>query len=84
MASKDAVLPRVGERVEATRTISWTIDEFQDYPLVVQLGDRGIVTEVNHRTKHIWVKWDDDKFKHMRKCLFLEGASESWPIKVLR
>jgi DNA primase catalytic subunit len=63
--------------------VSWTVGEFQDYPLVVQSGNRGTIVEVDESQRRVCVEWDDDEFKRMKKYLSLEGAPESWSIKAL-
>jgi hypothetical protein len=83
MVDSSTALPRVGQRIEAIRMISWTVEEFEDYPLVVQSGNRGTITEVDESQRRVCVEWDDDEFKHMRKCLSLEGTPESWPFRML-
>jgi len=62
---------QTGDRLMALRRISWTLDEFDDYPLIVESGDWATVISVKHSQGRIIVEWDKDEFKHLPKLLNL-------------
>lgn len=66
--------------VEATRRISWTLGEFDDYPLVVDPKDRGQVTQIEDHRGAVYVRWNNDPFPKRRKCVLPTGR-EGWPIR---
>lgn len=63
-------LPEVGRKIEATKLISYTLDEFEDNPLVLQPGDQGTVTLVNPEKNAIEVEWNNDPNKHLKKAIY--------------
>lgn len=63
-----------GERVEATRSFSWTLYEFDDFPLFVEPGDKGTVKKVNTKEKTVSLFWDKDEFPQIEKGLTFEEA----------
>lgn len=73
---------QVGSRVAATRQISWTLEEFDDYPLVVVRDDEGTVTQIDQPEHRAFIEWDKDRFKRMRKSVHLLPG-RSWPIRFL-
>lgn len=60
---------QVGDRVEACELMSWTIDEHEDYPLIVQQGDRGILFQISGEV--LYIRWDKDQIKHIPRCINL-------------
>lgn len=70
------------DKVVATRQISWTLYEFDDYPLVVSEGDQGTVTRVERDNNRVQIEWDGDSFKRLPKVLYFHPETEEgWPIK---
>jgi len=63
-----------GNRVEATKLHSWTVEEFDDYPLIVEPGDQGSVDEILDEEKSVYVTWDKDEFPHKKKSLSFQEA----------
>ena len=61
---------QVGDRVEACRLLSWTVDEHDDCPLVVQQGDRGTILLVSDEA--LYINWDKDPVKHIPRCINLQ------------
>ena len=35
-----ARLPAIGQRIKAIKQLTWTIGEFEDFPLIVEPGDQ--------------------------------------------
>ena len=64
----------VGEKVQSTKLFSWTVDEFEDFPLVVEPGQTGIVKEILDKHKIIYVAWDNDEYPERIKSLTFEEA----------
>jgi len=62
---------QIGNRLMALRRISWTLYEFDDYPLVIESGDLATVISVERSQGKIIVEWDKDEFKHLPKSLNL-------------
>lgn len=62
---------QIGNRLMALHRISWTLYEFDDYPLVVESGDLATVISVERSQGKIIVEWDKDEFKHLPKSLNL-------------
>lgn len=62
-------LPNVGARIEATRMISYTLDEFEDNPLVLQPGDQGTIVSVDAKKGIADVEWDSDSRKDIKKAV---------------
>jgi len=62
-------LPCVGDRIEATSLISYTLDEFEDNPLIVESGGQGTVTTVDEASGVILVDWDNDQSKNIKKAI---------------
>jgi dTMP kinase len=72
----------IGSRIQATRTIAWTLGEFDDYPFIAQKGSLGTV--VGHHPKWgLQVVWDDDPYKSFPKRLQVEGMDEP-PVMLVR
>lgn len=71
---------QVGDRVEACQLLSWTVDEFEDFPLIVQEGERGKITGIE--SEIVYIDWDKDRFKHMPKCINL-SLRTSLPVKTV-
>jgi len=61
----------VGQRLMAINRISWTVDEFEDYPLIIESGDEGVVKIIYKDDGVIQVEWDKDSFKRRPKTLNL-------------
>jgi len=62
------------DRVKATKLHSWTLDQFDDYPLIIKPGDQGVVNEILDEKECIYVTWDKDEFSNMRKSLSFQEA----------
>jgi len=62
---------QTGNRLMALHRISWTLYEFDDYPLVVESGDLATIISVERSQGEIIVEWDKDEFKHLPKSLNL-------------
>lgn len=75
MTSEQRPALQLGNRVESTKLHSWTIEEFDDYPLIVESGDRGLVNEILDEEKKVYITWDKDAFRNMRKSLSFREAS---------
>jgi len=67
-----------GDRVEACKLLSWTVEEFEDYPLIVQEGGQGTIVEMTG--DRVYIHWDKDRFKHMPKCIILSH----WEVPPIR
>jgi hypothetical protein len=80
---RDADLPKQGQRVEATTTLNWDADEFEDFPTRITAGQQGIVTEVFSEDRVIFIRWDDDNFPERKKSVSLNGFPPEWVVKVL-
>lgn len=68
---------KVGDRVRARYTLSWTLNHYEDYPLVVEKGELGTITRIVENL--VYIEWDNDMYKKMLKCLDLSidlGAIE--------
>jgi hypothetical protein len=65
---------RKGDRVEACMDLTWTLDEFEDSPLVLKKGAIGTLIEI--RGHFAYVEWDEDQNKQFRKCLSLLNKEE--------
>lgn len=63
-----------GDRVEATKFHSWTVEQFDDYPLIVKPGDQGQIDEVLSDEECVYITWDKDGFPHMRKSVSFTEA----------
>ncbi len=63
-----------GDEVEATKLLSWTVEQFDDYPLIVEPGDRGVIDEIVDEEEYVYVTWENDKFSHMRKSMSFREA----------
>ena len=59
----------IGDRVEACTLMSWTVNEHEDCPLVVQPGDLGTISQVTAEALHIY--WDKDAAQHIPRCINL-------------
>lgn len=68
------VLINEEDRVEATRSLSWTLGEFDDFPLFIELGDKGTVKKINTEGKTVSLFWDKDGFPQIEKRLTFEEA----------
>lgn len=79
----NTTLPKVGQRVEATQLISYTVEEFDDYPLVLQPGERGTIAKYDPKEKRTWIDWDNDQFKHMAKSVGINKEPNTWPIRII-
>ncbi|HUS60293.1 MAG TPA: hypothetical protein VMX76_02845 [Nevskiaceae bacterium] len=62
------------DRVEATKLHSWTVEQFDDYPLIIEPGNQGVVDEILDEEECVYITWDKDKFSHMRKSLSFQEA----------
>lgn len=62
-------LPKVGSRIETTKAVSYTLDEFADAPLFLQPGDQGTVVSVDTEKHTATVVWDDDPRQDMKKVV---------------
>ena len=72
-----------GDRLMALRRISWTVEEFDDYPLVVESGDTATVTFVQDGEGKIGVQFDKDEYPEISKSLNL-ATNERFSCIVLR
>ncbi len=69
-------LPSVGSRIEAMKMISYTLDEFEDNPLIIEAGGQGTVTSVDEASGVILVDWDNDQSKDLKKAIYVNlGAT---------
>lgn len=74
---------KIGQRIMALRQLSWTIEKFEDYPLVVTSGDQGIIKKIgNNSNPWIQVEWDKDEFKKIAKSVNL-GSQERFSCIIL-
>lgn len=76
-------MPEVGQRIEAVELLSWTLDEFEDQPLVIYPGGQGTVSKVFHEEKAVRIVWDEDQHQAVHKLLTLVKEPDNWPIKVV-
>ncbi|HEY4475722.1 MAG TPA: hypothetical protein VJB92_03310 [Candidatus Paceibacterota bacterium] len=76
-----ARLPAIGQRIKAIKQLTWTIGEFEDFPLIVEPGDQGIVVGIDYSNRNIDIEWDKDEQKHLRKCVILDSDQRQWPIR---
>lgn len=60
---------QVGDRIEACESMSWTIDEHEDYPLIVQQGDCGTIFQITDEV--LYIDWNKDRFKHIPRRINL-------------
>ena len=60
-----------GDKVVATKRLSWTIGEFDEHPLVVEPGDVGTLEELidTEHGRQVYIAWEKDTSPHLRKCL---------------
>jgi len=63
-----------GERFEATRSFSWTLYEFDDFPLSIESGDKGIATKIDRQREIVLMLWDKDEFPQIEKGLTFDEA----------
>ena len=63
---------KVGDRIVSKQIYSWTVEEFDDFPLIVYPGDVGIVVHIDYDREVIYIEWDKDKFKHISKVISFE------------
>jgi hypothetical protein len=68
---------QIGDRIEACQLISWTLDEYEDHPLIVQQGDRGLICQITNEV--IYIDWDKDQFKRIPRCINLLYFNEKNP-----
>ena len=61
-----------GAVVEAVENLAWSIGEFEDAPLFIKPGDRGMVTAIEGFL--VWVQWNKAD-KHLRTCVNLQWRS---------
>ncbi len=59
----------MGDIVKAKSLYSWTLHEFDDFPLVVNPGDIGVIVDIDHRKNIICVEWEKDAFKKIKKTI---------------
>ena len=64
---------QAGDRIIARQLLSWTLYEFDDYPLVVQRGERGTIDRVERDGEDIWIVWDKDQHKEIPKGITLSN-----------
>lgn len=69
MTSEQRPALQPGNRVEATKLHSWTVEEFDDFPLIVEPGDQGLVDEISDEEKSVRTTWDKDEFPQKKKSL---------------
>ena len=66
---------KIGDHLLAKQMHSWTLDEFDDYPLVVYPNDRGVVVDIDYKQELIYVKWEKDEFSRMKKAMSFAEAN---------
>lgn len=74
MTSEQRPALQLGNRVEATKLHSWTVEEFDDYPLIVEPGDQGLVSEILDEEESVHITWDKDEFPQKKKSLSFQEA----------
>lgn len=74
MTSEQRPALQPGNRIEATKLHSWTVEEFDDYSLIVEPGDQGLVGEILDEEESVHVTWDKDEFPQKKKSLSFREA----------
>lgn len=57
-------------------TITWTIGNFEDYPLIVRVGDKATIMAIDLENEQIELKWDHDEHPKIKKCLAFREAQK--------
>ena len=74
MTSERRPALQTGDRVEATKLHSWTVEEFDDYPFIVEPGDQGLVGDILDEEESVHITWDKDESPHVKKSLSFREA----------
>jgi len=70
-----------GDRVMTTESHEWTIDECQDYPLIVSSGDMATIVEININAQQIELLWDKDTCPRLKKIISFRDVNTLIKIK---
>lgn len=69
MLSQNTLPFKVGDRVMTTHTHEWTIDECQDYPLIVSSGDMATIVDIDINAQQVELLWDKDTCPRLKKFI---------------
>jgi len=72
MSIHNALLFSEGDRVINIEAMEWTLDEFEDQPLIILPGDKGTIIKIDFETHSIEILWDKDTTPKMKKTILFE------------